>query len=185
MTLLDRVVRLLTDQRVPHAVIGAAALAAHGVARSTYDIDLLTTDARVLVASLWGPLQAEGVTVEIRRGDADDPLGGVVRLAAPGQRPVDLVIGKHRWQAVAVDRAESHSGSPAVVSARDLVLLKLYAAGRQDLWDVRELLQLPTAAELIADVEADLPAHSRAMQEQWAEVRHQIGAPDVPPPSAT
>ena len=42
----------------------------------------------------------------------------------------------------------------AVVRSRDLVLLKLYAGGTQDLWDVRELLQLPGRDRLMADVEA-------------------------------
>jgi hypothetical protein len=45
MKLLDRVVRALLARNVPHALIGAAALAARGIARSTYDIDLLTTAA--------------------------------------------------------------------------------------------------------------------------------------------
>ena len=53
MTLLDRVHRLLSAQQVAHALVGAAALAARGIARSTYDIDLLTTDRRVLDAALW------------------------------------------------------------------------------------------------------------------------------------
>ncbi len=48
-------VRLLADVNaalagagVPHALIGAAALAAHGVTRATADVDVLTTDARAL-----------------------------------------------------------------------------------------------------------------------------------------
>ena len=64
MTLLDRVSGLLTARGIPHALIGAAALAARGIARSTYDIDLLTTDrwaassafsrlASVLSISFW------------------------------------------------------------------------------------------------------------------------------------
>ena len=65
MTLFDQVLALLNAYRVPHALIGAAALAAHGVARSTYDIDLLTTDARVLGRGLWTALDHGGATVDI------------------------------------------------------------------------------------------------------------------------
>jgi hypothetical protein len=171
MTLLHRVVQLLNVAHVRHALIGAAALAARGIARSTYDIDLLTTDARVLAASLWAPLRAEGPTVDIRLGDPDDPLGGVVRIDAPGKRPVDIVLGRHAWQARAVERAERLSEGPPVVAARDLVLLKLYAGGAQDLWDVRELLQLPGADELITEVDVDLVEMPGAMRERWADVR--------------
>lgn len=171
MTLADRVVSLLTTRSIAHALIGAAALAAHGIARSTYDIDVLVADARVLDPDLWDELRASGVVVEIRRGDADDPLGGVVRLEAPGERPVDLVLGKHAWHSRALERAERPRNQPAVVAARDLVLLKLYAGGTRDLWDVRELLQLPDAARLIEQVEADLAVQSDAMRERWMAAR--------------
>jgi hypothetical protein len=171
MTLIQRVAELLAERQVRYALIGAAALAARGIARSTYDIDLLTTDARVLAASLWEPLRAKAATVDIRRGDDDDPLGGVVRVDLPGERPVDIVLGKQAWQARAVERAERPAGGLPVVSARDLVLLKLYAGGAQDLWDVRELLTLPGAAVLVEGVDADLAELPRAMQERWAEVR--------------
>ena len=171
MTLLDRVGVLLNLHQVPHALIGAAALAARGIARSTYDIDLLTTDNRVLNADLWATLGAHNVSVDIRRGGADDPLGGVVRLEAPLERPVDVILGKDAWQARAVERAERLEQGPAIVLSRDLILLKLYAGGTQDIWDVRELLRLPGADRLIADVTADLAAHSRAMRDLWMEAR--------------
>jgi hypothetical protein len=171
MTLLARVSALLDAAGVSHALIGAAALAARGVARSTYDIDVLTTDGRVLAAALWEPLRAAGAGVDIQRGDLDDPLGGVIRLTAAGERPVDVVLGKGRWQARAVERADRTADGPPVVAARDLVLLKLYAGGTQDLWDVRALLELPERAALIAQVDedlADLPADMRA---RWIDVQ--------------
>ena len=171
MTLLVRVLALLNAHQVPHALIGAAALAARGIARSTYDIDLLTTDQRVLRADMWAVLGAEGATVDIRRGDQDDPLGGVVRAESPLERPVDIVLGKHAWQARAVERAEQLPGGPPIVTPQDLIVLKLYAGGTQDLWDVRELLRLVGTDRLIADVSADLADHPQSMRDVWAEAR--------------
>jgi hypothetical protein len=171
MTLLARVGGLLDSAGVPHALIGAAALAARGVARSTYDIDVLTTDVRVLEAGLWQPLRAAGAGVEIHRGDLDDPLGGVIRVTAAGERPVDVVLGKARWQARAVERADRSANGPRVVAARDLVLLKLYAGGTQDLWDVRALLELPGRDELVAHVDEDVADLSADMRARWAGVR--------------
>ena len=171
MTLLERVTRCLASAAVPHALIGAAALAAAGVSRSTYDVDLLTTDRRVLDEDLWGPLRTTGTAIEVRRGDFDDPLAGVVRIGSPGERPVDVVVGRHAWQARAIQRARGGLGPAPVVAPRDLVLLKLYAGGPQDLWDVRELLALPTAAQLIAEVEADLADLPAGMRERWLEAR--------------
>lgn len=171
MTLVDRVGAVLRENGIAHALIGAAALAARGIARSTFDIDLLTLDRRVLDPALWDALRAPHTAIDIRHGDADDPLGGVVRIEHPGERPVDIILGKHAWQVRALERVERLMDGPPVVAARDLVLLKLYAGGTQDLWDVRELLQLPGAEQLVSDVDDDLASLPLAMRERWAEVR--------------
>lgn len=171
MTLLLRVTDLLARAKVAHALIGAAALAARGIARSTFDIDLLTTDMRVLDEPLWAPLSEAGVRVELRRGDLNDPLGGVAVIETDDERPVDVILGKYAWQARAVERAERPADGPPVVTACDLILLKLYAGGTQDLWDVRELLRLPGASTLAAEVEADLADLPTAMQHRWAALQ--------------
>ena len=168
MTNLDRVCGALAASDIRHALIGAAALAARGVARSTYDIDLLTADDRVLASVVWSPLTIAGLRVDIRKGDAEDPLGGVVRIEAASERPVDVVLGKHAWQSRAVERAEEVAGGPSIVLARDLVLLKLYAGGPQDLWDIAELVRQPQAGSLVAEVTADVVQLSSEMQERWA-----------------
>lgn len=169
MTLLAGVSRRLDASGVPHALIGAAALAARGVARSTYDIDILTTDVRVVASGFWELLRAEGADVDIRRGDVDDPLGGVIRVTSPGQRPVDVVLGKTRWHARAVERADRTPDGTAIVAVRDLVLLKLYAGGTQDLWDVRALLELPGRATLVAQVDEDLAGLPADMRARWID----------------
>jgi len=170
MTIVDQVCAVLDASDIRYALIGAAALAARGVARSTYDIDLITADPRALEPRMWEPVRSTGATVDIRRGDSDDPLGGVVRFEAGTDRPVDLILGKHAWHVRAVARAESLPGGPPVVLARDLVLLKLYAGGPQDLWDVRELLKQPGVETLLADVGADIVSLPKAMQDLWREV---------------
>jgi hypothetical protein len=163
MTALEQVRSVLDAHHITYALIGAAALAAHGVARSTFDIDLLTTDHRVLEPGMWTPL---GSGADVRRGDVDDPLAGVVRVSIADDRPIDLVVGRHAWQSRAVERA-SHQGGLPVVRASDLVLLKLYAGGAQDLWDIAELLR-HAGASLPAEVEADLDALPEMMRQRWS-----------------
>lgn len=164
MIALDRVRDALEHQQVRYALIGAAALAARGIARSTFDIDLLTTDRRVLDAAAWPMFTT--TAVDIRRGDLDDPLAGVIRITLDLDRPVDVVVGKHAWQTRAVERAELSTGGLPIVQARDLVLLKLYAGGTQDLWDVRELLSR-TGSTLADEVTADLVQMPEEMQRRW------------------
>jgi hypothetical protein len=163
MTPLDRVCTVLDQHSIRYALIGAAALAAYGVARSTFDIDLLVTDRRVLDSALWTAFPDQA---EIRRGDANDPLAGVVRITFGDDRPIDVVVGKQPWQARALDRAKAIGDRAPVVDARDLVLLKLYAGGDQDLWDIRELLK-HSDRSLVADVAAELAALPADLRRRW------------------
>lgn len=171
MTLVERVSDVLDRAGLAHALVGAAALAARGVARSTYDIDLMVDDARVLEAATWHPLDVERSAIDIRRGDHEDPLGGVIRISVAGERPVDVILCKHGWQSRAIARAERIDGGLRVVLARDLILLKLYAGGSQDLWDIRELLRILPNDTIVAEVDADLPGLPPTMQQLWAQVR--------------
>lgn len=175
VNLLDRVAAILDEAGARYAVIGAAALAARGVARSTRDVDLLALADTCLDAARWAPLAEAGIEVTISRGDAEDPLSGVVRFTAPDERPVDLVVGRHRWQARVLDRATpvAMPGAPLpTAQARDLVLLKLFAGGAQDAWDVLQLLAGPDRETLVSQVSADvdvLPARCRRLWEQVLE----------------
>jgi hypothetical protein len=172
MTLGDRVAAMLDAAGVAHALIGATALAAAGVVRSTLDLDLLTVDRRVLQQPFWDALRSAGADVDVRRGDADDPLAGVVRASMPGERPVDLIVGRHAWQGRAVERARTLASGLRVVLPRDVVLLKLYAGGTQDLWDVRQLLVAIDSPALVSQVEeelSDLPPQATVL---WSNVRH-------------
>jgi hypothetical protein len=171
VTLLDRVTACLDAEGVPHALIGAAALAAAGIARSTFDIDLLTTDRRCLVEAMWDPMKSSGASVDVRRGDESDPLAGVVRITIPRERPVDLIVGRFPWQQRAVSRAPRPAEGSAIVRPADLVLLKLYAGGTQDLWDIQQLLGLPDARDWIDEVDADVGDLPPDAQERWRTLR--------------
>ena len=172
MSLLDRVTAILDRAGVPYAVIGAAAMSAYGVARSTHDIDILALADRCLDTALWAPLADAGVDVSVTRGDAADPLAGVIRFEKATKRPVDLVVGRHRWQVRMLERAEPavvHGSRVPTVQARDLIALKLFAGGAQDAWDVLQLLAGPNRETLIGEVSADvddLPAHCRGLGER-------------------
>ena len=140
--------------------------------RAPRTFDLLTGDSRVLLRETWQSLRDLGVSVDTRRGDAEDPLGGVVRLEQTGERPVDVILARHGWQTRIIDRAQRPPGGPPIVSPPDLGLLKLYAGGTQDVWDIRELLRLPGGEGWTAAVEAELVTLPQFMQDGWARIRH-------------
>lgn len=172
MTVLASVSRLLRERGTAFALIGAGAMAVHGVSRSTSDLDLLVTDLRCLTDAYWS--SPPGLSIDIRRGDATDPLAGVVRVRGGAGGPLDVVVGRNAWQAAAVAAAapsEIDGVELPVVGRRDLVLLKLYAGGPQDAWDITQLLGVPGGASAASEVDAavqDLPAEA---QELWRRLR--------------
>jgi hypothetical protein len=171
VTLLERVAVNLSEHEIPHALIGAAALAVHGVSRSTLDQDLLVQDRRVLDSRFWSALGG-GAIIDVRIGDAEDPLAGVVRINEGAERGVDVVVGRHRWQDDIIRRAVAIGGHhPPVVQRADLILLKLYAGGSQDRWDIEQLLAVDSSTGTVATVDGrveSLPARCRDM---WSTLR--------------
>ena len=175
MNLLREVVARLRQEGIHHALIGAAAMAVHGVSRSTADVDLLTVDPRSLEAELWTPVAGDRVTLRILKGDFDDPLAGSVRLSAPGERMVDVVVGRHHWQAEIVERAEPVTIGDLelpVVGPAGLVLLKLYAGGPKDAWDIRALLEShEQAASIQAEVDEAVTRLTPESRRLWERIR--------------
>ncbi len=166
MSLLAQVSGVLRTQGILHALIGASALTIHGVNRSTLDVDLFTVDRACLDPRLWERLATKGIGVEVRKGDPDDPLAGVVRFEVATELPLDLVVGKHLWQRRAIERAATATFMGVeipVLRGVDLILLKLFAGGPQDAWDIQQLLMGPERDSLTAGVEtelSDLPGDS-------------------------
>ncbi len=174
MSLLAKVAGALETRRTPFAVVGGVALAVRGVARSTFDVDLMTTDGAVLTDAYWFLLSRDGAQVEIRRGDGDDPLRGLVRLVSRDERPVDVFVGRGAWLDGVLKRAEPFALLDVrvpVVRAADLVLLKLHAGGTQDLWDVRQLLDGDASGDLAFEVEPRLAEAPRNAAIAWKRVR--------------
>lgn len=165
---------LLRERRVLFAVVGAAAMASYGVSRSTRDVDILVVDRACLDREAWASLERAGIRVDIHRAGVDDPLDGAVRAAAGrGESPVDIVVGRERWQREILDRARPGTVdgvSVPVATAADLVLLKLYAGGSQDAWDVEQLLQSGDRTTLIAQVDAVMPSLPPDSQALWARI---------------
>jgi predicted nucleotidyltransferase len=173
VTLLAAVTDLLRRRGTRHALIGAAALAVHGVSRATRDIDLLAADPACLERTYWAPLDPATATVTIHPGDAEDPLAGAVRVRGPAGPPLDVLIGRGSWMADVLDRATVHEieGVPVpVVTRADLILLKLYAGGPQDAWDIEQLIAEADASSL-AEVEARLGALPDEARRLWQRIR--------------
>ncbi|MFL6197108.1 MAG: hypothetical protein ACJ75H_23180 [Thermoanaerobaculia bacterium] len=131
----------------------------------------MIVESSYLQPARWAVLQESGVAVEVRKGDAFDPLAGVVRFDQAGERSVDLVIGKFTWQRKILERAITPSGqSIPVVGAADLILLKLYAGGPQDAWDIQQMLATEDRETLIVEVDEGLPDLNAEASALWRKI---------------
>jgi predicted nucleotidyltransferase len=174
VTLLSDVCAALTRSSVRHALIGATALAAHGVARATMDLDLLTVADRALDPEIWAELRQGATRVDIRHGAADDPFRAVIRIERPENFPVDVLVGRFSWQRDIIHGAkviEIGGTRVPVVGAADLILLKLFAGGIQDLSDVRRLLEVVSRDTLVREVDARVEVLPRDCREHWERLR--------------
>jgi hypothetical protein len=163
---------ILERANVQFALIGAAAVALRGLPRFTQDTDFLTTDHRVLERELWEELIRREVPVEIRKGDYDDPLGGIVRIGRTSDQ-VDVVVGKYRWEQQIIERAEPldlFGGITLVPMRSDLILLKLAAGGYKDLVDAAGLLSLEPRHEVITEINSRIGELPEDAQTAWTKL---------------
>lgn len=134
------------------ALIGAAAMAVHGYARATRDVDLGATNVPLAtLREVADELRGLGYAVVLGEPDAADPLGGVLRIEVSDDLQVDVVnlgnpfTGAGRRvgaAALETDLIPLEGRRLAVVGVAPLVLLKLAAGSRLDLRDAAELLAL-------------------------------------------
>jgi hypothetical protein len=170
---IDEICRILESLGARYALIGAHAMAARGYPRSTVDVDFLTTNQRVLEPGIWAEIARAGGTVESRRGDHDDPLAGVVHILLADGSDVDVVVGKWKWEAALIDRAERMRVADIdipVARTGDLIMLKLAAGGYLDQRDAAALLATGNRAELVREVEAHIDDVRPDIRSAWREL---------------
>ncbi len=171
--LVTDVLSALNTAAIPTALIGAAALALRGVPRSSADTDLLVIGTSALEALPWAALAQVPTNVEIRAGEAGDPLAGVVRIVRAAEQVDVVALRGAPWQReVLADATPMRfgSGEVRVCTASGLVLLKLYAGGYHDRQDVLALLALH-GADLRAEVDGRIAGLTSDAIELWDELR--------------
>lgn len=170
---IDPVCRILDAIAAPYALIGAHAMAARGYARFTVDIDLLTTDPRVLEPDTWSALERAGAAVAPRRGDQDDPLAGVVHILLADGTDVDLVLARWKWESDVIARAETLTVAEGVrirvPRTADLILLKLAAGGFMDLRDAAALLEI-AGRDVVPEIESRIDEVRPDVRGAWGEL---------------
>ena len=144
--LLD-VADILNELGIPNALVGAFAVSYYGVPRSTDDADsaVWLSGTGKSEQDVMRRLLDVGYRAELKRGDIDDPILGAIVVEDAHENRVDLLLGVRGMDPDAVHRcvwASLLDSSVRIIGAEDLIAMKTFAGGLQDLEDVRGILQV-------------------------------------------
>lgn len=141
--LLLEIVRLLEAAGAGYAVIGALAASYHGVVRTSLDADALVFHPREAPEALAERFVKGGFGAQLRKGDAEDPIPGMIVVSDAHGNRVDLLLGLRGLDPDTEKRVRtvSYDGMPLrVVGLEDFIAMKLFAGGPQDLEDARHAI---------------------------------------------
>jgi hypothetical protein len=141
--LLFDVLRILAEQHIDYAVIGALAASVHGVVRASVDVDAVLSLTVKDAASLEGKFRAAGFHTVFRRGDFDDPIPALLALTDSYGNRVDLLVGLRGLEQEAFARVLEipfNDETLKVIGREDFIAMKAFAGGPQDLLDARRAI---------------------------------------------
>ena len=134
------VVEILQREKVDYAVIGAFALSVHGTVRGTMDVDAVLFTPPKQLANLGSTLDRAGFRTELRRGDPDDPIPAMLVLRDVYDNQVELLGGLRGMDPDVFSRTVEVpflGVSLRIVGREDLIAMKCFAGGPQDIVDAR------------------------------------------------
>lgn len=157
LLLLD-VIEILKREHIDYLVIGAFALSAHAQVRASSDVDALLYISFARLTKLSKLFQNAGFTTTLRRGDADDPILGMLALGDSLGNRVDLLGGLRGLDPKTFSRAIEVAflgENLRIVGLEDFIAMKCFAGGPQDVADARSAFlgaQRPVDLDLLRAV---------------------------------
>jgi predicted nucleotidyltransferase len=142
LLLLD-VVAVLNKQGIAYGVVGALAASVYGTVRATIDADALVSVSPSKLAGLEKTIRKAGLTVELRRGDSDDPIPALFAISDQFGNRVDLLGGLRGLDPAAFERTitVAFSGTTLrIIGREDFIAMKCFAGGPQDIADAQEAI---------------------------------------------
>jgi hypothetical protein len=141
------IVGLLQSLGIPYAVVGAIGVSFYGIPRATTDGDAAVwlNGTGMSPQDVCVKLAAAGYRTKLSIGDIEDPIQAVIVIHDAHENKADLLIGVRGMDSDAAARTVPASlldSSLRIMGAEDLVAMKVFAGGPQDLIDVRGILQV-------------------------------------------
>jgi hypothetical protein len=139
-TLLMQVATVLRDSGIDYATVGAIAASFHGVVRTSMDADAVLRMTVQELGALQKKFDALGLRTELRRGDYEDPIAGMLLTSDDFGNRVDLIAGLRGLDSAAYGRTIDVpfiGGTLRVIGREDFIAMKCFAGGPVDLMDAR------------------------------------------------
>lgn len=141
-------VRFFEELDVPYALMGGVAVGAYGIPRPTHDLDFTISIDRARLPELHEKAEDHGYSVPDSFASgwvdlvADMPLVRVRQWVEGKAIDVDIFLAESRFQESVMARRvrmELDAATVWLVSAEDLVLLKLIAGRPRDIGDILDV----------------------------------------------
>lgn len=140
--LLD-VVDVLAARSIDYAVIGALAASLHGAGRASLDADLVVPAGVMEGTRIDEALKRAGLTTELRRGDPEDAIPGLVRVSDSFGNQVDVLLGIRDLDPKTFSRTVEvpfEGTRLRFVGREDFIAMKVAAGGAIDLVDAENAI---------------------------------------------
>lgn len=147
---LLKIVDSLVEQNIEYAVMGGLAVRAHAIPRPTNDVDLTINLSKESLPNWFEQLENRGVTVPdaYRSGWVDNVAGMSILKLKTYMNPkqsidIDVFLAESEFQINILARKvqlDLEGRSIWLITAEDLILLKLIASRPRDLIDVSDIL---------------------------------------------
>lgn len=140
--LLD-VVDVLAARSIDYAVIGALAASLHGAGRASLDADLVVSASVMEGTRIEEALKRAGLTTDLRRGDLEDAIPGLVRVSDSFGNQVDVLLGIRGLDPKAFSRTVEVPLEGILlrfIGREDFIAMKIAAGGPIDLLDAENAI---------------------------------------------
>ena len=147
--LLLKVIKLLNKSRIPYAIVGAFAASFYGLVRASLDADAVISieKNKEKLEKFLTFLREETWKTDIRQGDSNDPVRGVINIQDKFKNRVDLLTGISGMREDIFDRVMPASFLKTkikIVGIEDFIAMKIFAGSAKDIQDVVGVLQVST-----------------------------------------
>lgn len=165
-------VKLFEELEIPYAIMGGIAVGVHGIPRPTHDLDFKISIERHRLPELYAAAEELGYSVPEAFAAgwvdlvAEMPLVRVRQWVEGKTIDIDIFLAESAFQESVLARRvrmEIDAGVAWVVSAEDLILLKLIASRPRDIGDIFDvfLAQGQLDEEYLRKWAAELGAEDR------------------------